>query len=751
MSQLHVKLYLLVLLLLTGLGVKSQNVDLVLKVADELYENDNYYGSIQFYEKALNIDSSNTKVLYKYGRNLSQINNHKGASRYLLKAYTLDRGKNYPMVAYELAEAYRQQGEYRKSRRYYNYAMKNFRTDRKSYWYQRINQDKKAASWASKNKSTTTAQPNNLGKVVNSNFSEFGGTIHGDQLFFSAMVADSVTDNYGIRDKHYFSRIYKKNLADKKEAEVLLMDKATNKLFAEKHLANPSFLNNDVYFSVCDSNFKCEIWKGKLINNELTQVEVLNKNINYPTTNNTQPCISVIDDQTVLFFVSDRKKGFGGLDIWKSNLELFGFDEAINVGSNINTPGQEITPFYNDLSKEIYFSSDWHYGYGGYDIFKSKLEQARFQPSENIGKGINSSSNEYYFQPYGKVAILSSNRLDGNIENSSSCCNDLYEVDYTFDIIEEIPQDSVNEEILNKYLPLTLYFHNDVPNPNSKEVTTNANYINLATEYVALKEEYIKKMTSTSKKDEEDVEFDLSNFFEADLNNGIEDLKSFTPLLLSELEKGNKVALTIRGYASSISNSSYNLNLTLRRIESLVNYFMEAESGAFKQYILETAENGGTLEFVKLPYGDFAVEKTQNSGSRIDAVYSLTSVKQRKIELLALSSSSENSSINVTESAELKVITSNINLGSIKKGEDLNTKFQFSNSGKGELKIYNISSNLENLEVDYPKTLQADESGLIQIDFPTENLKGKLKIELLIVSNANENLKKVIIECLVVD
>src|SRR5690606_25044414 len=151
MSRVYVKILFGIFWMLSSFTALAQSADLVLKVADDLFENKDYYGSINFYEKAMEVDSNNAEVLYKYARNLSLTNQHEKSSRYYQKAYLIDRGQNYPMAAYYLAESYRFSGDYRKARRYYTQALRPYRSDRKSYWYQRINQNKDAAAWANRN------------------------------------------------------------------------------------------------------------------------------------------------------------------------------------------------------------------------------------------------------------------------------------------------------------------------------------------------------------------------------------------------------------------------------------------------------------------------------------------------------------------------------------------------------------------------------------------------------------------------
>jgi len=745
MSKLYVKYLWGVLLALLSLNSMSQNIESILKVGDDLFEAKDYYGSIQFYKKALEIDSTNATVLFKYGRNLSVIHDNKGASRYFQKALLIDKGIQYPVLNYFLAEALRSSGEYRKSKRYYSKAIIPYRKDRNSYWYRRITQSKKSAVWASQNNTQAIAKPNNLGKSVNSNFSEFGSTIHKGNFYFSAMVADSVEENNWIKDKHYFSRIFVKSTSDYKEAIPLSMDEAAQMEFLNMHLANPTFYENELYFSVCDSNFKCNIWKSELSDNQIIKPIKLNKNINNPSSNNTQPNLAIINDQLHLFFVSDRERGIGGLDIWMSKKESFGFDEAINLGTTINTPDNELSPFYDLKSENLFFSSDWHTGFGGYDIFRSKGKPSLFQEPENLGYGINTHSNEFYFEPVGKGATFTSNRKEGNIEKSSSCCNDLYEVTYITDSLPEVDSSKivVNEIVLNKYLPLDLFFHNDQPNPNTRDTTTKEVYTDLSQAYEVLEEEYLKKYPSIlSSKIKEQAKAELETFFESELREGVRELEFFTPLLLKELQKGSKVVLTIKGFASSISETSYNLNLTLRRIQSLINYFKTYQAGVFIPYLDNTAADGGQLIINKVPFGEFAVKQAIDNNNKIMAIYSPQAARERKIELVALSSSDPKSSLNTEKQAIILVSTDGNELVITNNGETVSRAFNISNPGESDLILYSVSSNCECITLDYPKTIPPGEEGILDVTISTTELKGDVNIELLVVSNTINNLKK---------
>ena len=122
--------------------------------------------------------------------------------------------------------------------------------------------------------------------------------------------------------------------------------------------ANISYSENDIwrYFTVYDIMGNCKIAKR---DNKKPITQLLNNNINLNNSNNTQPHITINNKQTVMYFVSDRKGGFGGLDIWLSIIDNNGnYGIPINVGKNINSAADEITPFFNIKEGALYLSSN---------------------------------------------------------------------------------------------------------------------------------------------------------------------------------------------------------------------------------------------------------------------------------------------------------------------------------------------------------------------------------------------------------
>jgi len=116
---------------------------------------------------------------------------------------------------------------------------------------------------------------------------------------------------------------------------------------------------------------------------------------------------------SALYFSSNKLGGFGGFDLYVSYLKNGEWSRPENLGPAVNSQGNEITPFLKD--GELYFSSDYQQGLGGYDIFKSKVKNGKWSFAENMGKGINSPGDDYYFtmNQYSGEMFFTSNRMGG--------------------------------------------------------------------------------------------------------------------------------------------------------------------------------------------------------------------------------------------------------------------------------------------------------------------------------------------------
>lgn len=128
----------------------------------------------------------------------------------------------------------------------------------------------------------------------------------------------------------------------------------------------------------------------------------------------SQPCLSL--DGRTLYFVSDRKGGYGGKDIWVSRLTENGWGAPQNMGPEINTEGDESSPFIHFDDKTFYFTSNGHVGMGGFDLFVSRRnEDGTWGKAQNMGYPINTEHDEsnLIVSADGSRAYFSSDILEG--------------------------------------------------------------------------------------------------------------------------------------------------------------------------------------------------------------------------------------------------------------------------------------------------------------------------------------------------
>jgi peptidoglycan-associated lipoprotein len=129
------------------------------------------------------------------------------------------------------------------------------------------------------------------------------------------------------------------------------------------------------------SRFRTETWS------EPTLI-----NINQPDGWDSSPAFG--NDGRTLYFSSNRKGGYGGLDIYSSQMDSRGrFGKVKNLGPTINTPGDELFPYVAENGK-LYFSSDGHPGYGMLDIFVVNRANGK-TIIENLGQPVNSTGDDF--------------------------------------------------------------------------------------------------------------------------------------------------------------------------------------------------------------------------------------------------------------------------------------------------------------------------------------------------------------------
>jgi len=163
-----------------------------------------------------------------------------------------------------------------------------------------------------------------------------------------------------------------------------------------------------------DSYGSCDLYSSNKIGNNWSEPENLGSGVNTSAWE-SQPCLAA--DGRTLFFVSTRRGGKGGSDIYKSSLQDDGYWSApANLGDSINTVADEMAPFIHPDGHTLYFSSRGHTGMGGADLFVSRMDRkGNWLKPENFGYPVNTNRDEInlIINAKGDEAFISAQREKG--------------------------------------------------------------------------------------------------------------------------------------------------------------------------------------------------------------------------------------------------------------------------------------------------------------------------------------------------
>ena len=276
-------------------------------------------------------------------------------------------------------------------------------------------------------------------RFPNSGYADFSPVRMNDStLVFSSLRQDSVASFDPAVTNFLTTRIYVYRQSDLNfdhlESPRLLTPPGV-------HSGNGSFTpdGRHFYFTRCleteSGKLNCAIYLADVVKGKFENIRKLDGAINKPGSSNSQPFVVTTTVKNTLietlYFVSDRKGGAGGKDIWVStyNLKKRKFGNAANLGRLVNSAGNDQSPCLDEKNGHLYFTSDYHPGFGGYDVFLSRKAGNGFGKPINLGKPVNSMADDSYFQLNGgHGAFLSSNRAAGHVLDLQVCCEDVFYV-----------------------------------------------------------------------------------------------------------------------------------------------------------------------------------------------------------------------------------------------------------------------------------------------------------------------------------
>jgi len=330
-------------------------------------------------------------------------------------------------------------------------------------------------------------------------------------------------------------------------------------------------------------------------------------NINLPDTWESTPALS--PDGRTLYFSSNRKGGYGGLDLYSAQMDSRGrFGKVKNLGPEINTAGSETFPYVSENGK-IYFSSDGHPGYGMLDIFVVNRVNGK-TVVDNLGQPVNSTADDFglfLFKP--DRGFFTSNREGGSGDDDIyTFVNEdpnLKVVNYFLQgITYMIRKDSTREILPNTRVSLmdpdgdvmqdyvtgddgkflfrvyenedyTLLGETDGFIIKRQPYTTKGKSVPLETLKELVTNITLDTILVLDRKERNKI-FVLENiYFGYDSANIRPDAARELDKLVTLLNDNTDLKIEMGSHTDSVASDAYNIQLSQRRAESTVNYLIQ--------------------------------------------------------------------------------------------------------------------------------------------------------------------------------
>jgi hypothetical protein len=638
---------------LSGLSIgqskylKVNELNTLIENGDLKMEEGDYFGAIHFYDLAFKIDSTAVGLVYRLAISNKGYHNYKIALPLLMK---IDKDavlkNNHPDYLYHIADILKRKGNYKESEKVFKRFTRTYKVKNDYYYRKAKNEVKLFSKVYTLLEDTSEVEITNLGNKINTESAEFNSYFTSDtSIVFSTLRASKLNNDGSVDKEKYSISIYK----GIEEDSIWKVDSSFN-LSSKKSRANGSIdvSNNLFYYSRLEAEDGFQIYRSEIKEGKPTFKSSEKLSINIHGFSSKNPHYFKIGSNQYLLFTSNRNGGKGGWDIWYSEFKRGNWSNPKNLGSKVNSYGDEVSPFYDNKKKLVYFASNWHYNLGGFDIYKASGNWKRPTSIKNLGIPLNSSENDLYYSPYDSLMGMFTSSRDGSISDKKAvCCNDLYSFQFskpleiqedTLDPLDDVATMLRLERLIEEY-HVTLYFHNDRPNPDNWDTITPYSYLETYKSYIkripTYREEYSRKLNGEDSLEAVD---EIQDFFDDYVHRGVSDLRIFTAELIKELNNGNKIELSVKGYASPLAKSDYNVNLTLRRINSLQNYLRRYPGNLFSKYLDNKAANGGLLKIIKVPFGEHRSDTTISDDfyDTRNSVYSKGAALERKIEIINL-------------------------------------------------------------------------------------------------------------------
>ncbi|MBL7827741.1 MAG: OmpA family protein [Saprospiraceae bacterium] len=429
------KLFFLILLAFVSTMVSMQaqpinrsTPEANLKSAKEAEENGNPYAALDLYEKVY--DENKDKALAaKIAQMNYELRDYEKAEKGFNRLVQRDRKSEYVELRYWLAMSMKHNGKHAEAIDMFNQYIAEGADEQLKIAAKR---EIAGCEIARKAKQPENILINNIGKDANSPQTESSPSYSGGELYYATLMSKEVVVLDGKQGDWYAKIVTASKTGNGAEfGEPKPLGQQINR--EEWHHGNVSVSpdGKTMFFTRVQLAEKGQdLAESKIFYSVKTSEgwgaanEAVGINGDYLA---KHPCEGELFGEKVLFFSSNMPGGKGGFDLYyapKKSEGVYGL--PVNLGEVVNTPGDDVAPFYQD--GKLWFSSNGRPTIGGLDVFESQWNGSVWSEPKMLPMGINTTLDDQFYtrSPDGMSGFLVSNRPGPNNLKSKTCCDDIY-------------------------------------------------------------------------------------------------------------------------------------------------------------------------------------------------------------------------------------------------------------------------------------------------------------------------------------
>ncbi len=399
---------------------------LVFREGDKLFASNQYIKAMRYYKDVLDQEPGHLGALFQMGECYRLTFDYESAL-YYYERVAKEADSRFPLAKFFYAEMLKHEGEFNLALQAFEEFMDHMKEiklheDERYRRYYKQGKIEKEGCLLALNDLTNPKPDHEFERCsddINTEYMDFAAFAYGENEEYLCLTSSRSNGRGNLIDYRFgesFADIYRYEKKGDGWTPYSGSDKLEKVINTKWGDGSGSF-NRDgtrFYYTNCNDDLGsiCHIFVTTKTKSGWSDPLALGESINMAGYDSRHPNVTPTGD--TLFFASNRPGGYGEYDIWMSlNAGGDNWSTPENLGNQINTPFFEISPFYDANQNALFFSSDGHRGFGGFDVFMAKgitfLDPEIFNP----GSPFNTNRDEVFMFLTKTRGYLSSNREGG--------------------------------------------------------------------------------------------------------------------------------------------------------------------------------------------------------------------------------------------------------------------------------------------------------------------------------------------------